>query len=181
MVSLTEKPADRNRFLAIFLRLHEVFFGELYYAADRSEYDRLGEDFWRACCDAVGITAWFALTDDPAPPAADLEEQWKPLVAGLERLADDLKMRIYFPEGPGYRAVKACAEDPADYVEQAAEDPYCQGEAYKAFVRTFRSDRRQVFAGQFVWEVVVPGEAQSDYSPLDRPAEGALKEGWKER
>jgi len=179
MSSLTEQDQDRQRWLSIFLELHSVFFGTISYAADRSEYARLDGDFWRACCDVIGITPWYTLTSSPYPTVDELTEAWGEVVVNMERFANAVRMRILLVEGPGYRAIEGCATEPAEYLEQAKVSDLCQTEGYRAFLRTFGADRKQVIAGHLLWEIRVPGETLSDYSPLDRMTESILKEGWK--
>jgi len=179
MVSLTEKEEDRNSWISIFLELHTIFPGLIYYAADRVEYARLDGDFWSACCDAIGVTPWFPLSDEEAPSAETLVAAWKEPVRELMQFSDAVKMRVYMPEGPGYRAVEKCAAEPADYLTEAPPSDLCQSEAYKAFLKVFQPSQRQMLAGYFLWEVRVPGEdGETLYSPLSRITESVLKQGW---
>jgi hypothetical protein len=181
MVSLTKTPEDRNRWLSMFLKLHTVFFGKIIYAADQSEFSGLEAAFWSSCCDAVGITPWYSLTTDPHPTAEVLKKAWERPVAEMERYADEVKMPIYLAEGPGYRAIEACATEPAEYVEKGIPNDLCQIEAYKAYLEVFsKQARRQRFLGTFLWEIRAPGEEAGDYSPLDRLTQSVIEQAWKE-
>jgi hypothetical protein len=180
MVSLMEGEEDRNRWLSIFVDLHSVFFGTIYYAADRIEFAQLPGDFWRSCCDAIGITPWYTLSSKASPTSTELFESWKEIVSNMEKFADATKLRIYLVEGPGYRALESCATDPAEYLSKDRKlSALCQAEGYKAFVKTFTSKRRQLIAGYYAWEVSIPGEEKSDYCPLGSMAESELKQAWK--
>jgi len=179
MVSLMEDQEDRDSWGAMFLDLHSIYFGTILYAADRTEYEYLGEHFWKSCCDAIGITPWYTLTADPNPTESQLLEAWKPIVGEMEKFADRVKMRIILTEAPGYRAVVGCTLEPALYLNKRAPSDLCQAEAYRAFLKTFNRDKRSFFAGYFLWEVTAPGETESKYSPLGKITEGVLKHAWK--
>ena len=179
MVSLMESEEDRNAWLSLFLDLHATYFGTIVYAADRTEYAYLGEDFWKSCCDAIGITPWYTLTSDPHPTEKQLADAWKPIVTEMEQFADKVKMRILLTEAPGYRAVEGCTLEPAVYLTKRAPSDLCQAEAYRAFLGAFKRDRRHFFGGYFLWEIAAPGETESAYSPLGRITEGVLKHAWK--
>ena len=101
MVSLMEDQEDRDSWGAMFLDLHSIYFGTILYAADRTEYEYLGEHFWKSCCDAIGITPWYTLTADPNPTESQLLEAWKPIVGEMEKFADRVTMRIILTEAPG--------------------------------------------------------------------------------
>jgi len=179
MVSLMKSEEDRDRWLSIFLHLHTIYFGTIYYGADRSEYARLDGDFWRSCCDAIGLTPWYTLTSDLHPVEAQLLDAWKIPVSNMKKFANATKLRIYLPEGPGYRATEGCATDPSEYLSDRRPGDLCQAEAYKAFLRTFNKEKKQLIAGYFLWEITAPEEERSDYTPLDRITESILKKAWK--
>ena len=181
MVSLMENKADRDRWLSIFLELHSVFFGSIFYAADRTEYHYLGSDFWHTCCDEVGITPWYTLTTEMHPTYDELARTWEPIVKQLEQFSEKVKMRIVLTEGPGYRAIEGCNIAPAEYWTKRDGNVLCQTETYKAFLQAFPPARRNVIAGHFVWEVTAPGEETSEYSPLERITEGVLLQEWKKK
>jgi len=178
MVSLTRTDADRNSWLALFERLHSIYFGLLTYGADRTELEELCPEFWLACCDAVGLTAWHTLSVDDAPTVEQLQTSWNPIVSSLEKLSEEVKMRVLIPEGPGYRPIKGCAREPSDYIEKGEPSDICQVVAYQAWLATFTNNKRSHFWGAFLWEVSAPGEPNSDYSPLGRVAETVVKRAW---
>ena len=179
MVSLMKSKEDRDRWLSIFLHLHTLYFGTIMYGADRVEYADINGEFWRSCCDAIGMTPWYTLTADPHPVEAQLAEAWKTPLANIEKFADAVKLRMYLVEAPGYRAIEGCATDPSEYVSKPLASDLCQAESYKAFLSTFKKEKRQLIAGYFLWEIRAPGEEQSQYSPLDRITESILKNAWK--
>ena len=178
MVSMMEREEDRRAWASIFLELHTLFFGDIVYGADRTEYGYLGEAFWDACCDFIGLTAWYALSDQDRPSDSELERAWKPIVKSLKDFSNQMKMRMIIIEGPGYRLVEGCAKDPAEYRLKHKQSEACQAESYRAFLREFSEENRSFLAGHFAWEVTAPGEEESDYSPLGRLAESWLKQAW---
>lgn len=181
MVSLMEDEEDRDRWLSLFLELHSVFFGSIFYAADRTEYHYLGLDFWHNCCDAVGITPWYTLTTEMHPSYEELANAWAPIVEELEQFAEKTKMRIILSEGPGYRAIEGCNMAPAEYWTKRKGDVLCQTEAYKAFLNIFSPSRKNIIGGHFLWEITAPGEEVSEYSPLDRMTESILIQEWTQK
>jgi hypothetical protein len=179
MVSLTQTKEDKDRWLSIFAELHGVFFGTIFYGADRSEFTELGTDFWHNCCDVAGLTPWYTLSEKASPDATELQEAWKPIAENLHKFAQAVQMQLVLVEAPGYRALESCAAEPADYVTRKKEGVLCQSEAYKAFLRTFTPDDKQLISGHFIWEIGVDGEPRTDYSPLDTITESILKQAWK--
>ncbi|MBM4352988.1 MAG: hypothetical protein FJ109_04215 [Deltaproteobacteria bacterium] len=177
MVSLTRTAEDRNRWLSIFHELHSEFFGPITYGADRVELPVLDDDFWNACCDQIGLTAWYSLTSDPHPTATELDPAWNRQIGTLERYAEAAQMRILLVE-TGYRAIEGCATEPADYLRQARTDELCQVESFKALFKAFPDSRRQLFSGLLIWETTAPGEKLTDYSPLDRVSESIIRQAW---
>jgi hypothetical protein len=178
MASLTRTQEDRDAWITVFRSLHNVYFGVITYGADKSEIESLDSDFWLNCCDAIGVTTWYTLTVDKAPTFEQLQASWRPIVAALEALANDTRLRIFVPEGPGYRAIAGCASEPADYKISGDASEMCQVTAYQSFLSTFTPSKRSLFWGSFLWEVTVSGEPKSDYSPMDRVTEGVLKNAW---
>jgi hypothetical protein len=178
MVSTMATKEDQNRWLSIFSDIHGVFFGEVFYAADRVDFAQLSGDFWHSCCDLVGMTPWYTLSDKPLPDAKEMEEAWKPIARNLERFSQAVKMRMVLVEGPGYRRLESCATEPADYLTKKKPSDLCQLEAYKAFLRTFTAAQKQTLAGYFIWEINLDKEDHSDYSPLDSITESVLKQAW---
>jgi len=179
MVSTMKTKEDRDRWLSIFADLHGTFFGLIFYAADRVEYTELDSSFWHSCCDLVGMTPWYTLTEKPVPQADELEAAWKPIATNMDRFVNAVKMRMVLVEGPGYRSLESCATEPADYLVNKKPSDLCQVESYKAFLRTFTPARRKTIAGYFIWEINLDDEDLSNYSPLDSISENILKLAWK--
>ncbi len=179
MVSTMRTAEDQNRWLSIFADLHGTFFGLIFYAADRVEYTELNSAFWHSCCDMIGMTPWYTLTEKPVPDAGELEQAWKPIATNIDRFVNAVKMRAVLVEGPGYRALESCATEPANYLADKKPSDLCQVEAYRAFLRTFTKARKKTIAGYFIWEINLDEEDHSNYSPLDSMSESALKQAWK--
>lgn len=179
MVSTMRTKEDQDRWLSIFADLHGTFFGLIFYAADRVEYTELDSSFWHRCCDLVGVTPWYTLTEKPVPEADELEAAWKPIATNMDRFAHAVKMRLVLVEGPGYRSLESCATEPADYMVDKKPSDLCQVEAYKAFLRTFNQADRRTIAGYFLWEINLDKKDLSNYSPFDSMSESVLKQAWK--
>ncbi len=82
--SLTRTQEDRDRWLRLFLDLQTRYFGTLFYTASRLELDQLDAEFWRTCCDRVGVRPDYSLSEATLPSAQQLATAWEPHIDKLE-------------------------------------------------------------------------------------------------
>jgi len=177
--ALTSEPEDRQRWLRLFLDLHTRYFGTLFYTADRTELEQLDPDFWKNCCDRVGVRPDFSLSDATLPTTQQLVDAWGPHLETLDALFRDTGLRVVLVGAPMYSATTRCAYRPATAaLPGRIPDELCQVEAYRAWFEVFGSEAARFASDHFLGEVTVTGP-RSLFSPLGRLAEEILVDAWK--
>ena len=83
----------------------------LTYAANWTDYRRV--PFWDAL-DAIGIQAYFPLTDADDPGLAELRAAWRTRMATLRRYSDEVGRHIVFTE-LGYNRAHDAARRPWEH------------------------------------------------------------------
>jgi hypothetical protein len=146
------------------------FGGKLTYAANwYAEVDAFQD--W-AAFDAIGVNAYYPLTQDADPPVEALVAAWQPHLAGLERLARRVERPVLFCE-TGLRAVAGSAARPWDHGLSGPADPALQGRGYEALLRSIAG--RAWLQGVWWWKWFTDDPGEHDpYCPRDQPAEGVL-------
>ena len=176
--ALTRTPEDRRRWSQLFLELHTRFFGTLFYTADRTEVGQLEAEFWKTCCDRVGIRPDFSLSDATMPPSQELAAAWEPHLEPLEELFRSTALRLVLVGAPMYPATTRCAYRPGDTIPGRVPDELCQVEAYRAWFEAFGPAAARFASDHFLGEISVVG-APSIFSPLSRLAEEILVDAWQ--
>ena len=157
------READWRRLVA---HVRDVFKGPLTYSANFDSYARIG--FWDAL-DVIGISAYFPLTDEPAPTSGRLDAAWDEVMTPLEVFARKENRRVVFTE-IGYPAVASAARRPWDDARGPA-DVWLQARLYEAALRAV--SRRPFLAGTFFWlweGVARPPFKDASFSIQDKPA-----------
>ena len=166
---------------ALIAEVRTLYPGLLTYAANWDRFESV--PFWSEL-DAIGVNAYFPLSDAARPTLPELCEAWKPIRARLAALAQKTGRPIVFTE-VGYHAVEgACAEpwewNPGD----APRAPEVQAAAYQALLDTFLGE--DWFGGVFWWKWHAPsardgrrGE-RATFSPQGLAAEELLGRVFRE-
>jgi hypothetical protein len=142
---LTKTVAHEQAWRALIRNARAVYHGRLTYGANLDEVYAV--PFWDAL-DAIGVSAYFPLSDERSPDVATLERGWKPLVAKLAALSAKTKRPILFTE-LGYPSRDFAAKEP--WVERGREpNTALQAAAYEAFFRAVWPQRW--FAGVYFWK-----------------------------
>lgn len=93
---------------SIIAEVRGVYSGKLTYAANWSDFEEVG--FWDAL-DAVGIQAYFPLTDSLPPSEDELRAAWGALLARLEGFSREVGRPVLLTE-LGYAAHPRAAAEP---------------------------------------------------------------------
>ncbi len=127
-------------------RVRKVYEGPLTYAANWSDYQRV--PFWDAL-DAIGIQAYFPLTEARSPNESDLREGWDRIMEELHAFSVDRDRYIVFTELGYNRSLQAAQrpwEPQTDGDQAIALQEACTKVALEAV------EREQRVVGAFLWK-----------------------------
>lgn len=163
-----------GRWRSLVAAVRRRFHGFLSYESNWDQFSRLS---WWNALDAVSISAYFPLSNDPLPTTASLVAGWSDYVdpagqqshwlASVQAIAAATSRPVIFSE-IGYRPIVAGAATPWDPFSPAARAPAVQANAYAAAFQVFY--RLPWFRG-FAWWFMYPqhallaGKPGADYAP----------------
>ena len=158
--------------------IRTVYDGRLTYAANWHE-DFEHVPFWDAL-DAVGIQAYFPLTDAAAPTVADLRRGWAQHEAAVAAVHERTGKPVLFTE-LGYRDVAFAAARPWEWPPHrsavADPDPELQARLYTAFFEEVWPE--PWMAGAILWKWHPPGhDYAGDFTPQGKPAEAVIRDAF---
>jgi hypothetical protein len=157
--------ADVERWRALAARVRAVTDAHLTYAANWDRVQEVG--FW-GDLDAIGIQAYFPLTEEADPDEEALRAGWRSVLSPLARLHEATGKPVVFTE-LGYSASPRAATHPW-------EDPRGRARAFELQRRCLRvaldvlAEERVWLRGAFLWKWFVDLPARGDGSfHLDTP------------
>ena len=161
--------SDATRWRTLIAEVRTHFSGELTYAANYDEYQRVL--FWDAL-DYIGIDAYFPLAEsaNPSPTKDQLAAAWseRGYLGAIAALSRKTGKRVLFTE-LGYRAVRTAAVRPNAWQVPGVTDTGAQAEAYEAFYAAVA--KQPWMAGVYWWSVNPAGSPTQAYDPIGKPAE----------
>jgi len=156
-----------------------VYDGQLTYAANwYDDFEHV--PFWDAL-DAVGIQAYFPLSDADAPTLDDLRAGWAAHEAAIEAVHRRTGKPILFTE-LGYRDVPFAAARPWEWPIRRAPvetpDPALQARLFEAFFAEVWPE--PWMAGAILWKWHPPGDRDrtGDFTPQGKPAEAVIRDAF---
>jgi len=154
------------------------FRGRLTYAENWDNYESFPH--WNKL-DAIGINAYFPLSDSLTPSVAELENGWQPHFSKMKSFSETLNKSVMFTEY-GYRSIDYAARTPWESYSDEKVNMIAQKNAYEAFFHTFWKE--PWVAGGFFWKWFDANTHSSvplekDYSPQEKPAAEVIKK-WYE-
>lgn len=172
----------------LIAEIRAVYGGRLTYAANWHE-DFEHVPFWDAL-DAVGIQAYFPLSEFPTPTPADLRTGWARHEAAIEAVHRRTGKPVVFTE-IGYRDMPHAAARPWEWPtrhERTAEPDSLRaaGEALQAalYAAFFEEVWPEPWmAGAIVWKWHPPSDRSraGDFTPQGKPAEAVIRRGFGEK
>ena len=177
--TVVERPEDWRRLIGA---IRQVYSGHLTYAANWSgEVEEV--PFWDLL-DAVGVQAYYPLSDRENPSLESLREGWRGPRERLEALHRATGKPVVFTE-IGYRAMADAAIEPWTWPQHrlAPADTaglLTQARCYEAFFRELWSE--PWVAGAFFWKwypdnTAAGGPGHPGFTPQNKPA-GRVLEAW---
>ncbi len=178
-----DKTTVREReWRALIAEVRAVYPGLLTYAANWTDFEAI--PFWDLL-DAIGVNAYFPLSDAARPDVAELTRAWGPIHARLEKLSQRVGLPVIFTE-IGYRPAEHALSHPWVWEdENPVLAPECQASAYDAVLRTFLDE--PWFGGIFFWKwhaeerVSNRRNPANSYSPRGLGAEEVLRRAFHKK
>lgn len=145
------------------------FDGALTYAAN---WDEVGQvRFWPQL-DAVGVDAYFPLTDHLHPSRADLRRGWEQWLGDLDRVRAGKP--VWFTE-IGYQARTGTARSPNLVQSPSKRDERAQADAYAVALCVIRDTPWIEGAWWWHWPVQASDDVENAFSARRRPAGRLLR------
>lgn len=173
--------ADRPEWEQVISSIRGVFGGELLYAANWDNYQNAV--IWDLM-DAVGIDAYYPLSNERDPTLDQLKAGWQSFewqgqqrnwVQELEDFQGTVGKKIYFTE-IGYRSTDFAAREPWEYQEVRPINLDLQKRCFQAAFEVFQD--KPWFGGFYLWNVSPRkddgGMLDSNFTPLNKPGVGAF-------
>ncbi len=163
---------------ALITRVRSKTKAHLTYAANWSEYTQVS--FWDEL-DAIGLQAYFPISEKEAPSNADLRSGWKSVLAELEALHEKWGKPIVFTE-LGYNTSLAAAARPWEYKGARGKELKAAKELQERCMRIaldVLGKERSWLRGVFLWKWFV-GDSRGANFLVDTPEmRGVLRDEWR--
>jgi len=164
--SILQKYSDNWR--AVIQAVKNIYSGPIIYTAN---WNSLKIGFWDAT-DAIGISAYFSLSNAPNPSQKELNDSWQQLKQALLVLAKQYSRPIHITEF-GYTNSHTAASSPWYTPREAKRDDLLQAKCFRAFRMAWQNERTLVRAS--VWATSGFKETREiSANPLGRPSEEIL-------
>jgi hypothetical protein len=151
-----------------------LYSGSITYAA--LPFGEADVITWWDEVDAIGINAYYSLSQTNSPTVQDLMNAWVPIISHLEDLSDRWDKPILFTE-IGYSSRDGESMQPADPFLCSAVDLQEQADLYKALLESFEG--KSWWRGVFWWawdgDPGQGGPYDRNAIPLGKPAENVIR------
>ena len=167
----TSQRADQWR--SVINAVREKYKGPILYAANWNEEANI---IWWDAVDAIGVDAFYPLTQSNEPTIIHLKAGWSPIVLHLGQLSKTWNRPVVFTE-IGYRSFDGTNREPYNYQISGQIDLQEQADCYQAVFDAFAGQDwwRGVFWWNWIPNTTQGGPADSDYTANNKPAENILR------
>ena len=167
----TSKHVDQWR--SVIKKVRSLFNGPITYAAN---WDEVYEVEWWNDLDAIGVDAYFPLSDTNQPTVAQLKDGWKPIIIQLGQLSKRWDRPIIVTE-VGYRSRDGTNRMADNATRTLAIDLEEQADCYEAMFESFQG--KEWWRGVYWWnwtpDPTQGGALNDDFTANDKPAEEILR------
>jgi len=158
---------------AVTKAVRSLYHGPLAYAANWRAKDSI---LWWDAVDAIGIDAYYPLTQSSHPTVTQLKAAWVPIAAHLGSLSKKWNRSIIFTE-IGYRSIRGANKEPYDWQVSKPVDLQQQVNCYQAVFEALAG--KDWWHGVFWWNwdtnPLQGGPTDTDYTAANKPAEDILR------
>jgi len=157
----------------ILKHIRSLYTGPITYAANWGEAFEIN---WWNDVDAIGVDAYYPLTDTNQPTLVQLKDAWKPIVTRLGNLSLRWQRPIILTE-IGYRSVDGANRFVAVGEESPAIDLQEQADCYQAVFESFQGQIwwRGVYWWNWTPDPVDGGPQNNGFTAHNKPAENILR------
>lgn len=167
---LAARPLFWNQLIE---KVRRVYSGKLTYAENWDAYQKT--TIWNKL-DAIGVDAYFPLSDKENPDVEELKNAWKAPKKALIDAVNTYKIPVLFTEY-GYPSVAYAAHKPWENNIQNSVNEELQSKAYLALYQSFWHE--EWFLGGFLWKwfpVYTERQQSRDaYSPQGKKVEKVIQ------
>ena len=172
----TELQGTSNReveWRAVIAAARAEYHGPLTYAANHGE-EVLAVKWWDAV-DAIGVDAYYPLTESDSPTAAELKAAWSPVVERLGLLSRQWDRPIILTE-VGYQSRDGANRTPW-HVDTKVVDLQEQADSYQAVFDSFAGHDWWQGVFWWYWNVHLDqgGPDHNGFTANNKPAENVLR------
>ena len=145
---LTRSTVDHPKeWRALIARIRTIYHGKLLYSANWwEEVENI--TFWDDL-DAIGVQAYYPLTEKENPTTEELQAAWEPRLEMLTALAQKFDRPVILTE-IGYKSTSDAVARPWEWQGNGTTDPELQARAYQA---TFEAiSKYAAISGTYWWK-----------------------------
>lgn len=160
-------------------KVRRVYSGKLTYAENWDAYHRT--NIWYKL-DAIGVDAYFPLSEKANPSEDELKTAWKIPKKGLIEAVNTYKIPVVFTEY-GYPSVEYATQKPWENNTQNSTNEELQAKAYLALYESLWQE--EWFLGGFLWKwfpIYTEKHQQRDaFSPQGKKVEKVIQTYYKQK
>lgn len=175
---MTKLYRYEDQWKKVLAEVRTVFDGPLVLTVNWGDTDH---SFW-ADADAIGVSAYYPLSDNVNPTQDELDAAWQARRAEFHALSNQWQRPIHITE-TGYSSVSSAAHTPWAAAPGDTSDLALQARCFEAFRKAWSGDRSLVRANIWATEVESPdsGGFSMSFETIGKPAEEVLKRFFSER
>lgn len=170
---LAGMSSETSQWEGLVRDVRRVYRGYVTYAALPQEYASI--DFWGAL-DAIGIDAYWKLSEVPTTSVPALRSAWQPILSRLQATQERWSKPVVFTEA-AYASQVGTATDPSSWTLSSVPAPAQQAAAYSALLEAIAPEAWMRGVDWWAWRQNNETLA-TDFTPEGKPAETVLKEAW---
>lgn len=170
---LIETSQRVDQWRAVIKNIRRLYNGPITYAANQGEVFDVA---WWDDLDAIGVDAYYPLSNTNQPTVAQLKEAWKPIIIRLSQLSQQWNLPIIVTE-IGYRSINGTNRMADTSSGALTIDLQEQADCYQAMFEAFQGQKwwRGVFWWNWSTEPTQGGTADDDFTANNKPAENILR------
>ena len=170
---LIETSQRVDQWRGVVKKVRTLYNGPITYAANWGEVFDIK---WWNDLDAIGVDAYYPLSDTNQPTLAQLQVAWMPIVIRLGQLSQQWNRPIIVTE-IGYRSFTGTSRMAETSTGSFTIDLQAQADCYQAMFEAFQGQKwwRGVFWWYWSTSPTQGGSADDNYTANNKPAENILR------